>query len=202
MAACRFRQIKQVAAGLACMTCVSACTASLPPAIQPLAPKLLDQGKSLTVAATPRVTYERIAGQAQKCWFGPFGSLRQLYIMHADVPPPSSSDPVVFSVHRRLVGQKKPWGARILKLELAGSAVTTLSYEAYGLPRAEEQMLTDGLTAWANNGTECPLAAPPSVDAGSQSNAPNIQPPVGSAARPERRVTGASQPVVLRPAQR
>ena len=134
---------------------VGGCSASLPEGGLPQASALIDNPHATTVVGRPAEIYQRIARQAHRCWFGPFGQLRAQYMMHADVPPPASSDPVTVTVHRRLKSAQKPWGPGLLRLELSGSTTTTLTFTNMGLEPAVRKPMTAGLTRWANGRTGC-----------------------------------------------
>jgi len=120
------------------------------------ATKLVDVTNSNTVPGTPRQTYLRIAKQASKCWFGPFGSAHHAFMTSADVPPPSSSAPVTMKVHRRLQNIKKPWGSVVLRVTFSGTTTTTLSYENVGLDQTMLSRMTNGMTHWGNQRDTCP----------------------------------------------
>lgn len=140
------------------MTALSACTAQLPtvegtPASTPSL--LLSGANSNVVSGRPRAIYERVARQASRCWFGPFGSVHDRYIMHADVPPPSSTAPVTMAIHRRLNNRKKPWGPALFRAELKGKSTTTLTYRNLGLAARTMTRMSDGFTRWANGRTNC-----------------------------------------------
>ena len=130
------KQTTYIAALFGATTAMAACAAKLPTAdIAPTtgASLLLSGANSNVVSGRPRTVYERVARQASRCWFGPFGSVHSRYIMHADVPPPTSSAPVTMAVHRRLNSRKKPWGPALLRVELSGkSSTTTISYKNSG----------------------------------------------------------------------
>lgn len=131
------------------------CGASLPEANLPKATALIDNSHATTIVGSPADIYQRIARQAQRCWFGPFGKLHTQYMMHADVPPPTSSEPVTLTVHRRLDSATKPWGPGLIRLELSGTSTTTLTFENIGLKPAAQKTITEGLTRWANGRTDC-----------------------------------------------
>ncbi len=152
-------QTTYIAALFAATTAMAACTAKLPTADIALttgASLLLSGANSNVVSGRPRTVYERVARQASRCWFGPFGSAHSRYIMHADVPPPTSSAPVTMAVHRRLNSRKKPWGPALLRLELNGnSSTTTISYINSGLNPGTFNRMTSGFTRWANGRKDC-----------------------------------------------
>ncbi len=137
---------------------LAACAAQVPklplaPAVDPS--QLLSNAESNVVTSPPRKVYERVARQASRCWFGPFGSAHGHYIMHADVPPPKSSAPVTMAVHKRLKSRKKPWGPALMRAELSGQSSTTLTYKNLGMaPRTMDRM-TRGFNRWANGKTDC-----------------------------------------------
>jgi hypothetical protein len=131
------------------------CSASLPEGGLPQASTLIDNAHATTIVGRPGEIYQRIARQAHQCWFGPLGKLRMQYMMHADVPPPSSSDPVTVTVHRRLRSAQKPWGPGLLRLEMSGTTTTTLTFTNIGLDPAAQKPMTTGLTRWANGRTDC-----------------------------------------------
>ena len=116
---------------------------------------LLTNDRATTIGIRPSKVYERIAGPAQKCWFGPFGSLHQSYLLHADVPPRSVGT-VTISVHNKTLDAKKPWGTRVLRVTLTGQSTTTLTFENVGLDRTTANQIERGMTAWANGRTSCP----------------------------------------------
>ena len=150
-----------IAAGL-----MTACAAKLPPPISQgntasptVAAPLLSLSGSHTdvVTGDPRTIYERIARQASRCWFGPFGSVHDQYMMHADVPPPTSTAPVTMAVHRRLQSRKKPWGPALLRVKFSGTSTTTLDFQNVGLSRDTLDRMKQGITRWANGQTDCPV---------------------------------------------
>ncbi len=116
---------------------------------------LLTGSNTNVIAGRPREIYERVARQATQCWFGPFGSVHNRYIMHADVPPPSSSAPVTIAIHRRLQKRKKPWGSKLLRVNLKGKTTTTLTYQNLGLDAETTTRMTDAFIRWANGQTDC-----------------------------------------------
>ncbi len=116
------------------------------------------------MAEPPRVIYERVARRAARCWFGPFGSLHRRYMMHADVPPPSSKAPVTMTVHRRLASRKRPWGPALLRVEFIGKSSTTLVYKNVGMTLDHYNRMTEGLARWANGRTDCPSLDKPVKD--------------------------------------
>jgi len=75
----------------------------------------------------------------------------------ADVPPPSSTQPVTMKVHRRLNNIKKPWGPVVLRIVMSGQTTTTLAYENVGLDSSTFSLMTSGLTGWANRQNNCPI---------------------------------------------
>jgi hypothetical protein len=107
------------------------------------------------VVGAPRLIYRRIARQASRCWFGPFGNAHDRYMTSADVPPPSSSAPVKMSVHRRLKNRKKPWGPALLRIEMSGATTTTITYQNVALDTRTLSLMTEGFTRWANGRTDC-----------------------------------------------
>jgi len=117
---------------------------------------LVSDANSNVVVGTPREIYEKIARRAQLCWFGPFGSVHDRYMMHADVPPPSSSAPVTMAVHRRLADLKKPWGPALMRVKFSGQTSTTLSFQNNGLERAVMTRMSRTITRWANGRKNCP----------------------------------------------
>jgi hypothetical protein len=150
-----------IAAGL-----MTACAATLPPPNGPgnsgsteVTASLLSLSGSNTnvVTGDPRSIYERIARQASRCWFGPFGSVHDQYMMHADVPPPTSTAPVTLAVHRRLPSRKKPWGTALLRVQFSGTSTTTLDFQNVGLSQDILGRMTQGITRWANGQTDCPV---------------------------------------------
>ena len=143
------KQTTYIAALLWASTAMTACTTKLP--TLDLAPAagtslLLSGANSNVITDRPRTVYERVARQASRCWFGPFGSAHNRYIMHADVPPPTSSAPVTMAIHRRLKNRKKPWGPALLRVELSGTSSTTLTYRNLGLAQATMSRMTSGFT--------------------------------------------------------
>lgn len=141
------------------MAFLAGCTAQLPTvegAPAPVPSLLLSNANSNVVSGRPRAIYERVARQASLCWFGPFGSVHARYIMHADVPPPSSSAPVTMAIHRRLKNRKKPWGPAVFRAELKGKSTTTLTYRNLGLSARTMTRMSDGFTKWANGRKKCP----------------------------------------------
>ena len=119
------------------------------------APKLVGGALATEIVGRPEDIYQRIARHAQRCWFGPFGSLHKQYMMHADVPPPNSSSPVTITIHRRLADDRRPWGAGLLRLELTGQSTTSLAFANIGLDPVRQDYLTAGLTRWANGRDDC-----------------------------------------------
>lgn len=134
---------------------VGACGAKLPEVSLPTAEQLVSNAHATTIVGRPDEIYQRIASKAAQCWFGPFGQLHTRFMMHADLPPPSSSAPVTLTVHRRLANRKKPWGPSVLRLELTGTTSTTLAFANLGLKPAVHQEMTRGMTRWANGGDAC-----------------------------------------------
>lgn len=138
---------------------LAACAAQVPklplsPVVDPS--QLLSNAESDVVTSPPRKVYERVARQASRCWFGPFGSAYNKYIMHADVPPPKSSAPVTMAIHKKLKSKKKPWGPALMRAELSGQTTTTLSYKNLGFDTETMARLTRGFNRWANGKTDCP----------------------------------------------
>ena len=137
---------------------LAACSTQAPKL--PLAPtvdpsQLLTNDESDVITSPPRKVYERVARQAARCWFGPFGSAHNRYIMHAEVPPPNTSAPVTIAIHRRLKNRKKPWGPALMRAELSGRSATTLSYKNLGLEAKTMSRMTRGFNRWANGKTDC-----------------------------------------------
>lgn len=149
---------------------VSACGATLPSVSLPSASQLVDNAHATTIVGRPDEIYQRIARQAAKCWFGPFGRLHERYMMHADLPPPSSSAPRTVTVHRRLASKKKPWGPSLLRLELSGTTTTSLTFANIGLKPDLRREMTRGMTRWANGRRDCgdSFATPPVADGQSE----------------------------------
>lgn len=129
-----------------------ACGATLP---QLATAPLVQTSLATEIVGSPEDIYLRIARQAQRCWFGPFGTLHGRYMMHADVPPPNSSEPVTITVHRRLANEKKPWGTSVLRLELTGQSTTSLVFANIGRDPAQQKAFREGLTRWANGQDDC-----------------------------------------------
>lgn len=137
---------------------LAGCGATLPPAPNPAASAalLLTNSNANVVAGQPRVIYERLARQASRCWFGPFGSAHTRYMMHADVPPPASPKPVKIAIHRRLPDRKSPWGPALLRVELAGKGTTTLAYQSLGVAPAFKDRVAKTFDRWARGDRTCP----------------------------------------------
>ena len=108
------------------------------------------------VTGTPSEIYQRIARQASKCWFGPFGSVHDRFMMSADVPPPTSSAPVTMAIHRRIAKSKKPWGPTLLRVQFSGTTSTTVSFQNLGLKPPIRSRMTQGVLHWANGKQTCP----------------------------------------------
>lgn len=158
----RSRKLLQTGAVLTAAGFLGACTANLPapggatPAATPLLPPI-SGANSTVIAGKPRTIYERIARQATRCWFGPFGSLHTQYMMHADVPPPASSAPVTMAIHRRLPSRTKPWGPALVRVQISGTSTTTLEYKNVGLASEIYDGMTTAFTRWANGRQDCPV---------------------------------------------
>lgn len=140
-----------VCAGLS----VGGCGATLPEISLPAASQLVDNAYATTIVGRPDEIYQRIAQPAARCWFGPFGRIHTGYMMHADLPPSTSSAPVTVTIHRRLPTKKKPWGPSLLRLELTGTTTTTLSFANIGLKPDVLRKMTRGMTRWANGRSDC-----------------------------------------------
>jgi hypothetical protein len=156
----RLAHLERWAMTAVCLS-LGGCGATLPNVTLPAASELVDNSHATVISGRPDEIYQRIAGPAARCWFGPFGRLHSRFMTHADLPPPSSSAPVTLTVHRRLASQKKPWGPAMLRLELTGKTTTTLSFANLGLAPAEHREMTRGLTRWANGRTDCGEAFTP-----------------------------------------
>lgn len=143
--------------GLIACACVGAtgCGASLPQGSPSASKGLVGSAYATNIVGRPGEIYQRIARQATRCWFGPFGRFRTQYIMHADVPAPASTEPVTVTVHRRLQSSKRPWGPGLLRLEMTGTSTTNLSFTKLDLDPATRKVMTVGLTRWANGRTDC-----------------------------------------------
>ena len=116
---------------------------------------LTSSANTNVVVGSPRKIYQRIARKASKCWFGPFGSDHNRYLMSAYVPPPTSKEPVTIAVHRRLRSVKKPWGPTLLRVEFSGTSTTTLTFQNVGLDSQTLNRMTNGITGWANGSKIC-----------------------------------------------
>lgn len=152
------KQTVKIAALLLTVMPLTACSTTSPIIENPAAAGaalLLTGSNTNVITGRPRAIYERIARQATRCWFGPFGSVHNQYMMHADVPPPSSSAPVTMAIHRRLATRKKPWGSKLMRVELKGKTTTTITYQNLALDPQSTTRMTDAFTQWANGRTNC-----------------------------------------------
>lgn len=115
---------------------------------------------SAAIPGTPQEIYKRVAAQAAKCWFGPFGSENKRFMPSAEVPPQALATHVVIVVHRKLPDQKHPWGTALLRVKLGGSSITSLDFENVGLDGQTFTKMTTAYTHWANGGENCEPISP------------------------------------------
>lgn len=135
-------------------------------------------GEPSHIDATPSEVYSRIARGANRCWFGPRGSLSASHVFYAEVDPIAQGGKAEISVQERDVGEATPWGRKAFKIGLTPEGERTLiRVENVRLPAAAGEAMRADVFKWATGDTECSTAALATA-------------PVGNVAAPERPALG------------
>jgi hypothetical protein len=116
---------------------------------------LVTSSHSSTVPLEPIEVYQRIAGRAAKCWFGPDGPLRHSHIFHAIVQSPADGGVVEIGIHKRTSKPKSPWGAKVYAIVLKGTTSTDISFQNFGMDLKTRTGMKNDALAWANGKPAC-----------------------------------------------
>jgi hypothetical protein len=109
----------------------------------------------------PSEIYTRIARGAMACWFGTSGPLKQAYVFHADVAPPSANAGAEIVIHERDRTNPSPLGLRayrvLIKRVPEGTAVAG---ENLKMPEPLGTTMTQDVQRWAADKIDCSPASP------------------------------------------
>jgi hypothetical protein len=105
---------------------------------------------------TPTEIYTRIAHGAQLCWFGTHGTLKGLYIFHADAAPPSRGGMAEIIIHERDAQMPNPRGNRAFRVQItpAGENASLMIENIRFSIEAGHRMTAD-VRRWARNDLTC-----------------------------------------------
>jgi len=104
----------------------------------------------------PAEIYTRVARGAMACWFGASGPLKQGYVFHADVAPPSANAGAEIVIHERDTTNPSPQGLRAYRVLITrvpeGTAVAA---ENLKMPEPFATTMAQDVQRWAGDKIDC-----------------------------------------------
>ena len=131
----------------------------------PQLPQLVDgPGEPMRAPGTTAEVYARIAQAARACWFGPDGALKDSYIFHAELEPPSRGEAAEISVHELDKSGSSRWGRKVFYVSLLpADGQTAITVENVSFPVPVSAPMRADVFQWSQGGAGCTTKQAPGL---------------------------------------